>query len=197
MRITSFSPELFIEDINLFDRFKALLNFGYHESDILYILKKVPIIFNRFYSDSLNDELNCLLKLGYTHEQIIYITCMNPYILLYSSEQINIRFTGIKNLGFSNEVVRNITHQSPILFGYDTKSLEEKIKYYRKIGIGDAIVRDSRILSFNLDFIKIRYKYIVKKQEIDMNNYHLLFLNDRDFFKEFSVTRFLLLKEEL
>ena len=127
----------------------------------------------------------------------MYITCMNPYILLYSAEQIDTRFTGIKNLGFSNEVVRNITHQSPILFGYDTKSLEEKVKYYRKIGIGDALVRDSRILSFNLEFIKCRYKYITKKQEIDMNNYTLLFLNDREFFKEFGVTRYLLLKEDL
>ena len=183
--------------INIFDRFKALLEFGYSENDIIYIIKKIPLIFNRFYSDSLNDELNCLVNLGYTNDQIMYITCMNPYILLYSAEQIDTRFTGIKNLGFSNEVVRNITHQSPILFGYDTKSLEEKVKYYRKIGIGDALVRDSRILSFNLEFIKCRYKYITKKQEIDMNNYTLLFLNDREFFKEFGVTRYLLLKEDL
>jgi hypothetical protein len=117
--------------------------------------------------------------------------------LLYSADQINTRFTGIRNLGFSDDVVRNITYQAPIVFGYDTKNLEAKVKFYRKIGIGDAILRDSRILSFNLDFIELRYKYITKKKEIDMENYKLLFLNDRDFFKEFGVTRNLLLREDL
>ena len=77
----------------------------------------------------------------------------------------------------------------PFLFGYHIKNITEKIEFYRKHNLESLIVNDSRVLFFNLNFIKRRYAFISKKFDISIDNYYLLFLNDKDFLEKFGIMR--------
>ena len=197
IKITFVCPELFFSSLNIInEKFLYLLDFGYSEIDIINIIKKIPIILKNYYLDKLNVNINCLLELGFSNKDIIMITCNNPYVLLYTDDILIDKFNNLLFFEFSLNDIRNMFIQLPILFGYDMQTINNRINYYISINLKNIIVKDTKIWIHPLELITNRYNFISIKENIDQSNYNLLFLNDRDFYKKFKISKEELLKGE-
>ena len=196
IKITYILPELFIGSVNVInDKFNDLVEFGYSELDITNIIKKIPIILKDYYLDNITVKLNCLTELGFNNDEIILITCNNPYILLYPEEAIIERFNNLLFFDFSIESIRKMIINLPILFGYNINTVKERISYYDEIGLKNLITINSSILLFPCELIKRRYDFLSKTISIDDNNYKYLFLNDIEFYKKFKISKTDLMKD--
>ena len=192
IKITSYLPELFITDNQFIEtEFNVLLDFGYKQEDIIKIIKKVPIILKNNYLDNISNKLDNLLKIGFIKEEIVTITSINPYILLYSIDFIKDNYNNLeKNDFYKMEIIKMIKDNS-IILGYDKNSLNTKIKFYKDHKLIDKIKSNSKLLTFNIDFIKARYKIISNKENYDIND---LFISDSEFFKKYCITRYEILR---
>ena len=52
------------------------------------------------------------------------------------------------------------------------------------------------MLLFNIELVKKRYNFLKKKELFDIKKYECLFFNDKEFFKEFGISKFFLMKED-
>ena len=154
------------------------------------IIKKIPIILKNVYLDALESKLNKLLELGFSKDNIISITITNPYILLYSTESINNKVFSVKGLGYSIEDVIKMMTDFPLIFGYDITNIEKKINFYRSVDLDNYLIQNSKILIYNLDYLKSRLNCIKdKKDNLD------LFLSEKDFYNKYNVKSLDLIKE--
>ena len=144
------------------------------------------------YLEEINSRIECLLDLGFDNDTIILMTCNNPYIFLYSNENITTKFSDFNSIGFSDIEINNIFKNFPILFGYDINMIKEKIKYFESINLHDIIINNSKCLFYSIDLIRARNLYLFNKK-FDKND---LFLNDLEFEKKFKISRDKLLKGE-
>lgn len=197
IRITSLLPNLFMVSTNIIqDKFKYLLDFGYTDIDISFIIKKIPIILKDYYLQVLIDKLDNLLKLGFSKEEVILMTCNNPYILLYSCENINNKFKEFIDFKISKDNTIKMFVSFPLLFGYDWNSILDKINFYNKIKLNHCYIDNSKIFIYPIELIQARFIYLSKKMNINEDNYDNLFLSDYAFYKKFKIKRNKLLKGE-
>ena len=195
IKITSVLPELLIQSSNLIhEKFNDLLEFGYSEMDIVQIIKKVPILLKDHYLEQISNRLECLLSIGLNHEDVIMLTCNNPYIFFYSNEDIYNKIEGIGKTGCSLDNVLCMIKKLPILLGYSIHTILERMNYYKEIGLESYYLENSTILQYSLDLIKARKKYIdTFHPNDDLSN---LFLRDIEFRLKYHISRDSLLKGE-
>ena len=191
IKFTSILPELILNPLDLMQKkLHDLLDFGYSEMDIIYIIKKVPIILKERFLEEVNSRIDCLSSLGFLKNNIITMTCNNPYIFLYSNDNLTNKFMGIQNCHYSVEEAIEMIQKFPILFGYDMNSIQEKIEFYHSLELDQVIVHESYYLFYSLELIQARYHYLLSQNEvIDSHNYRNLFLNDLDFSRKYHITR--------
>ena len=172
------------------DRFSYLLEFGYTDIDITNIIKKVPIILKEDFLNELNNRIDCLKELGFDNTSIILMTCNNPYIFLYSNENITTKYNDLKSLDFTNEEINNIIINFPVILGYDFNTIRDKIEYFESIDLRDMIINNSKCLFYSINLIRARNIFLFNRK------YKLedLFLSDSLFYKKFKISRDDLLK---
>ena len=96
----------------------------------------------------------------------------------------------VKGLGYSIEDVIKMMTDFPLIFGYDITNIEKKINFYRSIDLDNYLIQNSKILIYNLDYLKSRLNCIKdKKDNLD------LFLSEKDFYKKYNVKSLDLIKE--
>ena len=78
-----------------------------------------------------------------------------------------------------------------IILGYDKNNINTKIKFYKDHKLIDKIKSNSKLLTFNIEFIKARFKIISSKENYDIND---LFISDSDFYKKYNITRYEILR---
>ena len=187
IKITSLLPKLFISQTNIIqEKFTYLVSFGYNEKDIINIIKRIPIILKKCYLEALNNVLDCLVKLSFSKEDIIYMTCINPYIFLYTDENILNKYNALLD-EIDKDSINKICISFPLIFGYNIKTIIDKIKYYNKISLNDLYISNSKILIYPLELIKARYFYLSKKKNMSNINYDDLFLNNSEFNKKYKI----------
>jgi len=196
LKITFFVPGLLLHFFDTIqNKFQFLIKFGFSEIDIIQMIKKVPLILEKQVLSSMDKKLTTFKQLGFNKNQVIFMCCKNPYILLYSEDRISIRFYELIDLGFIKEDTINLLYTCPILFGYRFLNLKNKISFFQENGLFSIIKEYPNSLLYNIDFIKNRYLYINNNVEtISINNYHLLFLSDSDFYKKYNISNIELLK---
>ena len=195
IKVTSILPELLIQSSNLIhEKFNDLLEFGYSDMDIVQIIKKVPTLLKNYYLEQISTRLDCLLSIGFSHEDIIMITCNNPYIFFYKNEDITNKIEGMGSLGYTLEVVLDMIRKLPLLVGYSLDTILERMNYYKDIGLENMYLNNSIILKYSIDFIKARKNYLDKYNPNDsLDN---LFIKDVDFKLRYHIDRISLLKGE-
>lgn len=190
LKITTILPTLFYDkNSSLEEKWKVFREFGYSEMDIIQMIKKVPILLKEKYLEDLEEKLDYLLSFNFSKEDIIFMTCNNPYIFLYSQETLQIKYQGLSSL--LKKQTNMVLFKNPILFGYGYQNMEEKIAFYQKIKLSPSLLEETSILTISLDSIKARYHFMKKKlQEEDF------FLTDSLFCKKYQITKKDLEQEE-
>ena len=183
INITSLIPTLLLSNYNILnDKFKYLIDFGYKDKKLIKIIKKLPILLKDNYFESINKKIDNLIKLGFSKENIIEMTCINPYIFIYSEDSIINKFNVLKDIIDVDDLIKMFIN-FPLLFGYSLTNLLDKINYYNKIKLDTSYIINSKVLMFPLELIKARYFYLSKKD----NNYNNLFLEDYKFYKKYKI----------
>ena len=163
--------------------------------DIIEIIKKIPIIFKDRYREHLNDRINNFSNLGINSKDIILMTSNNPYLFLYSEDNIITIYKNLLKLKYSNDDINKICVSFPLIFGYNWNYTLDKIMYYKKIDLDKYLISNSKILLLPIELVHSRYLYISKYKNID-NNYKDLFIDDCSFYKLYKIKRDSLLKGE-
>ena len=132
------------------------------------------------YLDGITRKLNNLINLGFSKEEAIIMTCNNPYIFLYSEDNITNKFNSLKEVIDKNDLIK-ICSSFPLVFGYSLNNILDKINYYNKIDC--TYIDNPKKLMYPLELIKARYFYLTK------NNFKLdgLFLEDYKFYKKYKI----------
>ena len=194
IRITSLMPNLFLSTSDIInDNFNYLTSFGYTNRDIIETIKKIPIVLKDEYQLEIINKLDSLLKLGFDNKSIILMTCNNPYIFLYSEENLIEKYNSLLTYSFEKDEINKLLTNLPIIFGYDINYIDKLIKLYKKLKLDKYIIDNSKVLLFDIDLIKARYSYLSKKINID-NNINDLFLLDYIFNKKYKINNDKLLK---
>ena len=181
IKITSLIPNLFIINSNIItDKFNYLLSFGYLNTDIIQIIKKIPILLKNNYFESINKKLENLIKLGFSNDNVILMTCNNPYILLYTEDNITNKFNSL-NEYINKEDLLKICSCCPFIFGYSLDSILDKINYYNKIKY--SYIDNPKVFIYPLELIKARYFYLTKNN-LKLDN---LFIEDYKFYKKYKI----------
>lgn len=182
-------PDLLKSSKNIIlDKFSFLLEFGFSDLDIINIIKRVPYILNDYYLKEIALKVDNFLSLGFSSNDLLFIICNNPNILLYPKDLVNNKYKSLKGLGFVDVEIIQMIKEFPLLLSYDINSIRLKVKYYRKIGLEQEIINNSRILRFNLRMVMARYKFFLENNKLT-DNLNDLFLNDLTFFRKYKVSK--------
>jgi hypothetical protein len=168
------------------DKFNYLVEFGYKDMDIIQIIKKIPIILKNIYLESINKKIDNLIELGFMKDEVILMTCNNPYIFLYSEDNIINKFDSLLDYVVKTDLIKMCVC-FPMIFGYSTSNLISKIEYYNKLKLNDIYIENSKVLIYPLELIKARYFFLSKKININKENYDNLFLEDYKFYKKYKI----------
>ncbi len=187
IKISLCIPDIYTSDNDILKiNFSYLLDYGFTMKNIISIINKIPNILDKQYLDLLTEKFDNLTKLGFSKNEIVNNIKNNPYILLFTCECINNNHDILIKEGFNNYTIS----LCPLLITYNSFEIENRISFYKKINIYDMILDNPSFLLFNLDFIKLRYNYLQKKNQ----SLHCLFLDDIMFYNKYHITRDKLLK---
>ena len=82
--------------------------------------------------------------------------------------------------------------ECPLLFGYDLMSITKKISFYKENNLEEYILDNSKILIYNLDYIKGRFNYLLNN---NIDNKEDLFISEKEFYDKYNVNSLDLIKE--
>ena len=191
------APSLLVySSSTLKSRKKNLVKNGFKLCDAKKILVKNPLVFNRK-EEVITTKINQLLEMGYTKKEVIKLILGCNSILNYSIEQIISKYKGLKEMGFTDNEVRTMTVNLPSLYGYTLENTKDKIEYLRSIQLGLLILEDTKRLMMSLDLMYARYEYYKNEKNKIMteDNYSVMFKGNKQFEKEYKITKEQLLEK--
>ena len=190
IKITTVLPELLLgSNVNIEDHLSVLLDFGYSGLDLVHIIQVVPMILKSYYLDSLNSKLELLLSFGFSKKEIIFMTCNNPYIFLYSNDSITEKFTGFGELSYRLEDVISFFNKVPILFGYRMETIKERVNFIKENNLESYLFDKPNILVFSVELLKARLLFL-ERRKIDLTKkINHIFLSEVEFEKKYHISR--------
>ena len=118
------------------------------------------------------------------------MTIKHPPIYTISIDALKQKLNDLKDLGYSNEEVIIMTIGLPQLFGLSIEKIKERIEFYNSINIGEIVLFDSKQLMQSVELSYARYCFYTSfGVTIDINNYRLLFINEKQFERRYGVTK--------
>ena len=78
----------------------------------------------------------------------------------------------------------------PSLYSLSVENISQKLKFYELIGLREMCINDASRLMQSVDLSYARYKFLENREIfITMQNYKLLFRNQKQFEKQFGITK--------
>ena len=171
------------------EKILGLEKLGFSREDIIKMLKFLPPIFG-YSMDNINKKLTDLEELGYSREDIIDMIKAFPTIMGYSIDNIKKKFDDLEKIGFSEDEIISMTKSLPALLGLSIENIKEKIEFYDSIGMHDLASHKPRYLMQSVSLSYARYQfYLSRGITIRMDNYKRLFISNKDFLKQYLVTK--------
>ena len=119
-----------------------------------------------------------------------------PSIYSYSIENMKQKIEDIESLGYSREEVIKMTKSLPSIYGYSIENMKQKIEFYDDIDMHDLAVIDPKKLMQSVKLSYARYNFYKDRGiEINMNNYRKLFIGNKQFEKQYGITKEEILKK--
>ena len=193
LKMTKASSSIYVANIkNISQKISDLISLGYTRLSVLKITKASPAIFS-LSIENIKKKIEDLILLGYTKEDVFKMTKLFPTIYSYSIENIRQKITDLISLGYTKENVIEMTKVLPAIYGYSIENIKKKIEFYDTIGLHDLpIINPGNLMqSVSLSYARYRF-YLDRGINIDISNFRKLFLNQKQFEKQYKIT-----KEEL
>ena len=171
---------------------KLLKSLGYTEYDISEIINTYSISSMRTDTLIKNVKRNYtfLVELGYSQEEIIKMTKSFPSIYGLSIDNMKQKIEDIKQLGYSQEEVIKITKSLPSIYGYSIENMKQKTEFYDYMGLHSLAVMSPKYLMQSIALSYARYMFLKEKGiRIDETNYKKLFYNQKQFQKQYGITK--------
>lgn len=187
--LISFNPKLILDEDFINTYFSYLISYGYTELDIINIMKKVPFVVNERNKERITNNIEVLENLGFSKDNILYLTSNNPYLFLYSGGDFSTKFNYVLDLKYEKNRIINLFLKAPILFSYNINTLKEKFTFYNDNDLINYIFDNPNKSIINTRFLEKRLKYLKNNNLYDDNKYDL-FLDDISFNKKYNITRY-------
>ena len=115
---------------------KYLKEIGYSENDIEELVNECGIsgLKPETLLDNIKRNYEFFISFGYSQEEVIKMTKMQPTIYSYSIENIKQKIEDLKNLGYSQKEIIKMTKTFPQLYGLSIESIKQKIEDLKNLG---------------------------------------------------------------
>ena len=176
---------------------ELFLSLGYTEEEYKEIVNSYSLINLKPATLQIivKENYDFLISLGYTQEEIIKMTKSLPNIYGYSIENIKQKIEDLKELGYTQEEVIKMTKILPALYGLSIENIKQKIDFYNSIGLSFLPIEDTKQLMQSTKLSYARYRFYEDSGiTIDRDNYRKLFIVQKQFEKQYGITKAELLK---
>ena len=176
-------------------KYNYFISFGYTEEQTHKIFSRTPQIIG-LSIENIESKINNYNKLGIPKEDIIKMSLMFSGFYSISEDNVNNKIKDLINLGFTYEQVIKMIKLFPAILSLSIETIKEKIDFYRELNILDFIIENPKCLmqSFNLSYARYMFYLMEKNDVINSNTSRRLFVGDKQFSKQFKVTKKELLK---
>lgn len=180
---------------NIKEKLSYLFSLGYTKKQIIKITYLLPPIIG-YSIENIESKINNYNKLGIPKEDIIKMSLMFSGFYSISEDNVNNKIKDLINLGFTYEQVIKMIKLFPPILGLSIETIKEKIDFYRELNILDFIIENPKCLmqSVNLSYARYMFYLMEKNDVINSNTSRRLFVGDKQFSKQFKVTKKELLK---
>ena len=182
--INSYSPKA------IKDKIDAMRTLGYSTENIVVMSSRFPHVF--CYSvDNMQSKLIDMYNLGYKYSELLKMTLSLPAIYSYDINRIETTIKNMIGLGYSYEEVLRMTSRYPAIYSCSYDNMKEKIEFYDSIDMHALAIVDPKQLMQGVDLTYARYKFYTEQalREINMDNYKMLFISDKNFERLYGLTK--------
>lgn len=151
--------------------------------------KRAPTIYG-YSIKSMKQKIKDMEELGYSRKEVIEITKALPTIFGLSIENIKQTIKEVEALGYSREEVIKMTIGLPSILGLSIENIKQKIEFYDSIGLHSLVIVAPKSLMQSTKLSYARYMFFKEKGiVIDKTNYNKLFANQKQFEKQYGLTK--------
>ncbi len=162
---------------------------GYNKNNIIKMTISSPAICE-LSIENIKQKIEDLITLGYTKEQIIKMTILLSSIFGLSIENIKQKIEDLITLGYTKEQIIKMTISLPAIYSYSIEKIKQKIAFYREIELDFVTTEKTKYLMQSVELSYARYNYFKDKGIIiNRQNYTYLFYNEKQFSKQFGVSK--------
>ena len=190
IKMTKLLPQLYGYSINnIKQKIDDFIELGYTREEIIKMTKSFPALYS-YSIDNIKQKIDDLTKLGYTKEEVIKMTKHLPSLYGYSIDNIKQKIDDLIELGYTKEEVIKMTKLLPQLYSLGIDNIKQKIEYLRKIHLDFIVTEDTKKLMQSVDLTYARYEFLTDQGKIiNIENYRMLYYNNKTFTKQFGVTK--------
>ena len=190
IKMTKSMPAIYGYSIeNIKQKIEDMINLGYTKEEVIKMTKSMPTIYN-LSIENVKQKIEDIVSLGYSKEEIIKMTKRLPQIYSYSIENMKQKIEDIISLGYSKEEVIKMTKSMPQIYSLSIENMKQKIDFYDSIYMHQLAIIDSKQLMQSVALTFSRYMfYLSKGITIDMSNYKKLYMNNKQFEKQYNITK--------
>ena len=133
------------------------------------------------------------LELGYSENE--YVEIVNTYSIIDMKAETLVRkvkenYEFLISLGYSKEEVIKMTKSFPQIYGFSIENIKQKIEFYDSIGLHSLVIVAPKSLMQSTKLSYARYMFFKEKGiVIDKTNYNKLFANQKQFEKQYGLTK--------
>ena len=185
--ISSMRTDTLIQNVKR--NYTFLVELGYSQEEIIKMTKSFPSIYG-LSIDNMKQKIEDIKQLGYSQEEVIKITKSLPSIYGYSIENMKQKIEDIQQLGYSQEEVIKMTKSLPAIYSYSIENMKQKIEFYDYIGLHSLAVMSPKQLMQSTALSYARYMFLKEIGiRIDETNYKKLFYDQKQFQKQYGITK--------
>lgn len=180
---------------NIKENLGYLFNLGYTKEQIIKLTFLLPPIIG-YSIENIESKISNYNSLGLSNEDIIKMSLTTCCVYSISEDNVNTKINNLIDLGFTYEEVIKMIKLFPPILGLSIETIKEKIAFYRELNILDFIIRNPKYLmqSVSLSYARYMFYLMEKNDVINSNTSRRLFVGDKQFSKQFKVTKEELLK---
>ena len=171
------------------DSFNNFLNNGYDNKQIIRMIVNCPQLFIHK-NENINKKLDGLLSLGFSKEQVLKITVALPNIYGYTMEYINQKIDVLMSYDYTKEQALQMALILPALYSYSVENIQRKLNFYKETELEFIALECTKYLMQSVELSYARYNYFKDKGiVINREKYKYLFYSEKDFSKQFGVSK--------
>lgn len=172
-----------------------LLKIGYSDENIKKLVRKHPQIYS-YSIENINQKISDLIDLGFKNEEVLNITITFPSIFGVKIETIKEKISEIERYGYQKEEVFKIILSFPYILGFSKENIKEKLEFYIGVDMKGLPVLDARQLMQSIKLTNARYNFYTSRgEDININSYSKLYMNEKQFVKQYGITKEELIEE--